>query len=383
MKVQRIKLCWITGLFLTTSLLQGGLVAPMSLLDLENAADAIVVGSVTNTTQLGSIINFNIQVARVVKGDTSLAGLPLPVSWTLPGGLLGANGTSASSTPPAETGLWFLERSSSRGWLLLPVMQGGIPLNNTFFPNASGAIPSAYAYSSTASLSDKVASELSAAIENAQNDSNLPLHNLHYGILDALNSPVISLLYQHLSASDSVQQQILGLSGLIRAGNSLALKTASASTAQYEAYPIQYGVLLWSIQELFRASDVGSISILGTTADAPTQNLALREAAAHALAAIHTAKALPYLVVLLDDPNQPLRAEAIGGLGAFANGMATQTSAAGPSLAHMQLGGNAPYRTKETIANFAQGKQTVAQNEAAYLSFWKAWWLEQRTSLGY
>jgi hypothetical protein len=117
--------------------------------------------------------------------------------------------------------------------------------------------------------------------------------------------------------------------------------------------------------------------------DSTIQSLAFRQASAHALAAIHTTAALPYLGLLLSDPDATLRAEGIGGMAAFANGLSTQTNAAVPSLAHMQLPANAPYRTSDTIAHFALGSQTIERREEFYLSFWKQWWSKNQASLGF
>ena len=90
--------------------------------------------------------------------------------------------------------------------------------------------------------------------------------------------------------------------------------------------------------------------------------------------------ALPYLAALLDDPDPDLRAEGVGGLGAFANGLPVQTSANVPSLGYLQRPASAPYMTKETDANFALGPGAETEPR---LSFWKTWWLQNRTSLGY
>ena len=111
-------------------------------------------------------------------------------------------------------------------------------------------------------------------------------------------------------------------------------------------------------------------------------SMALREVAAHALAAIHTAATLPYMAALLEDSNSNLRIEAIGGMGAFANGLPTQTLEAVPSLSYLQLPTSSPYQTADTIANFAMGK-AIAARESVYLAFWKTWWSQQRTSLGF
>jgi hypothetical protein len=139
-----------------------------------------------------------------------------------------------------------------------------------------------------------------------------------------------------------------------------------------------------AIRDGLRSPGATSIAALGKAAvDATNPNLAFREAAAHALAAIHTAPTLPYLGTLLDDPNSTLRVEAIGGIGAFANGLPIQTAAGVASLTSLQIPNSAPYKTQETIANFAMGSTAIERNEASYISFWKGWWSQNRANLGY
>jgi hypothetical protein len=342
-------------------------------LDLEQSADLIVVGAASGTVQAGSAASFSLQVSRVVKGDPSLASGVIAVNW--PGGAPGA--------APTGSGLWFLQRSSA-AWLVLPVVRGSVPSSMTFFPAPAGPILSAYAYGPAASLSDKIASEISSVIEGANGAYNPQLYALQYGLLDQLQSPVLAVLYQRMSASVLAQQRILGLSGLIRGGSAAALVSAVQAASQFGNYPMEDSVLLLSIREHFRTTDASSVAVLGQAAvDATNSSLAFREAAAHALAAIHTAPALPYLAALLDDPDFNLRVEAIGGMGAFANGLPTQIAEGVPSLAHLQVPASAPYRTAGTIANLAMGSSAIGRNEVSLLSFWKGWWLQNRTDLIY
>lgn len=254
----------------------------------------------------------------------------------------------------------------------------------TFFPSPVGPVLSVYSYDSAASALDKLASELSSAIESSDGGYNYPLDSLHYGLLDQLQSPAISLLYRRMSSSASVQQRILGLSGSIRQGNTPALLSATQEASTFAAYPMEGGILLLSIRDCFRTANAESIAALGQSAAGFTNlGLPFRQATAHALAAIHTAETLPYLVVLLDDSDATLRMEAIGGMGAFANGLPVNTAAGNPGLAHLQIPASAPYKTAETIANFAMGAQAINRRESRYLSFWKGWWVQNRTRLGY
>jgi hypothetical protein len=355
----------------------GGIVAPQSLVDLERNADFIAVGSASGAIQSGSQITFSLKVIRVVKGQANLAGTSISGYWNS-----GTVSLIGDNTADLGSGMWFFKESGAL-WQVLPVIQGGMQLNTAFFPEPSDQILSAYAYAPLASLNDKIASEISSAVESSPN-YNFQLNYLNYGLLDELNSPVTTMLYTRMAASGSARQQLLGLSGLIRGGSEVALTSASKTTSTFDSYPAESSVLLSSIRDFFRPTNPDAAVAVGRVAvDSTIQSLAFRQASAHALAAIHTTAALPYLGLLLSDPDATLRAEGIGGMAAFANGLSTQTNAAVPSLAHMQLPANAPYRTSDTIAHFALGSQTIERREEFYLSFWKQWWSKNQASLGF
>ncbi len=377
MSTKRSGVCSLLLLLVVSADLFGGLVAPGSLQDLQQNANLIIVGNATGAVQSGTVVDLSILVSRVIKGDTALAGRSIAAHW-----MSGRVDTMVSrgSADSRGDGLWFLQQASN-GWRVLPVVQGNVEFTGLYFPVSSGPILNAYAYSQTASVVDKLASEIGAAIEN-QNGYNFQLYALQTGMLDELKSPIWGLLYQRMANSTSAERKILGLSGLIRAGNASALAAAAPITSSLGDHPAQ-GILLLSIRDFFRATDADSVVAIGSSATDSSQSAAFREAAAHALAAIHTAASLPFLATLLEDPNQNLRIEAIGGMAAFANGLAVQTSGGVPSLSHLQLPSNAPYKTVETVAHLAFGRQAIAPNEASYLSFWKSWWEQNRASLGY
>ncbi len=349
----------IFGTLLAASLSYASLIAPQSVADLEQNATLIVVASATAAPN-GITNSFLLKVNRVVKGDNALTGSSITVGWTPTSANAGAVGPGA--------GIWFLQQSSA-GWSLLPVVQGNVPFVMTYYPtSATGGLIAAYAYASTASTTDKLP---------------LPLASLHYGTLEQLQSPVITALYQRLSRIGSPQQQALGFAGLVRQGSSAALTSAAKVATVFAGYPVENGILLLSVRDQFRASDGGSVKALGQIAADTTANQLFREAAAHALAAIHTKESLPFLAQLLSDGDVTLRVEAIGGLSSFANGLPGQTASGTPSLAHLQLPVGGPYQTPETIANFAMGSQAIEQNESRYLTFWQTWWSQQKSQLGY
>jgi hypothetical protein len=142
----------LLGVLIAASPVFGGLGGPHSLLDLEQSADLIVVATASGSFLAGAATNFSLHVSRVVSGDPTLADSTLAVSWAARNQAMAPAGTTETAS---GTGLWFLKHSSST-WLVLPVLDGSMSVSITFFPAPVGPILSAYAYSPTASLSDKV-----------------------------------------------------------------------------------------------------------------------------------------------------------------------------------------------------------------------------------
>jgi hypothetical protein len=377
------KLKWLIGILAAAGTIHAGISAHRSIQDLAQTADVIVLGSASGTLVWGSGADFSLTVARVVKGPSAIAGTPITVRWDMgPNGLLVQPGTAA---PVAGNGIWFL-RNNGGSWSLLPVEQGSITFKETYYPAPLSPLPAVYAYASTAPVPDKVASEVGAAIEALSGNFSEPLYGLLRGrLLDQLNSPVTGVLYRRLANSASVPQQILGLAGLIRIGAFSGIASAASfSAGSFSSHALEYGILLSAIRDEARPTDAPSIALLGKAAtDQNNPNTALREAAAHALASVHSATTLPYLAALLQDSNTALRVEGVRGMAAFANGLPVQTSAQVASLSYLQLPASAPYRTADTMAHFAMGSTAIERNEASYLSFWQQWWQQNQASLGF
>src|SRR6185312_15867439 len=173
---------------------------------------------------------------------------------------LSADQTTAGTGGVAGgTGIWFLQRAQD-AWQVVPVVQGTIGFSNAYIPAQPGPIINAYAYSATASVQDKLASELCSAIEGV-GDETMPIHSL-LGGLDDLNSSAPRSLYRRLANASSTDQRVYGLSGLIRSGDSSAL-TAAAQIAYAVTGRRPEGVLLLSVREYLRPTDPASANAVG------------------------------------------------------------------------------------------------------------------------
>src|ERR1700685_3333066 len=123
----------LAALVLTVNGGYANLVGPRSLADLAQNADLIVLGTASGTFQSNDVINFTIDVNRVVKGDPTMAGQAISVNWPS-ARTMAALGQELTAS---GTGIWFLQRTSSQ-WVLYPVLDGGPTLNMAFFPAPSG-----------------------------------------------------------------------------------------------------------------------------------------------------------------------------------------------------------------------------------------------------
>ena len=245
-------------------MLQGGLIAPQSIVALENAADLVVDGTATGFVQNGGGLDFSVHVNRVLKGDGTLTGSSIRVHIWLSGTQAAA--ATVGSNNAGGTGIWFFQRTSGP-WQVVPVVQGTTRLSDIYIAAQLGAIISAYAYSATASGDDKLASEICSAIEGVigVRGISLEMYALLSGGIDELNSSVPQLLYHRLASSASTEQQILGLSGLIRSGDSLALTAAAQVASAVTGGPAE-GVLLLSVREYLRPTDSASVTAIGQVA---------------------------------------------------------------------------------------------------------------------
>lgn len=192
---------------------------------------------------------------------------------------------------------------------------------------------------------------------------------------------MVDRLYTRLASSTSTNQRILGLAGLIREGDASALASVEQAAVSFAVF-LERGVLLWSIEVDFRATDSVAVSILGRIATTQVPTLpGLRVAAARALSAIRGKEALPYLARLLDDPDSELRIEGVGGLASFAVGLPVQTTANVPSLGYLPRRDGWPYTNQDTVEHFAMGAQAIKKDEAGYVNYWKSWWLQHRDEI--
>ena len=120
MKANTFNLWLPLALLLVATSLQGGIVAPQSILELERTADLIVNGTATVIVQNGTRSDFSLRVSRVIKGDGAVAGDSIGVYWVSGNQATAGNGGNGDV---GGSGIWFLQRTSG-AWRVIPDCAG-------------------------------------------------------------------------------------------------------------------------------------------------------------------------------------------------------------------------------------------------------------------
>jgi hypothetical protein len=261
-------------------------------------------------------------------------------------------------------GIIFLQRTATRSWSILSVVNGGVGEEGAYFHTSSNPPPAirkvaARTLPQRASPLDRVFAELVVATEAGE--------ILPFDLVEDFSvspSPVLSAAFARFLSNKDPRLVAIGVRGSIASGDPaciLALKRNHAALSSNWAWP--------SLLNEIRFSDLNTgqraIQILGQVATDRTVDADLRIAVADALARMHTQQSLPYLAALLSDPNSTLRGTGVGGMSSFANNVLIGS--------HEPAPGAWPYRTSETIAHIGF--------DPSQASYWQNWWTQNKSRL--
>ena len=339
---------------------------------LAKEADSIVVADLSSgfapSATPGSVTG-KLLVGRVLKGKET-AGTKVQVTWRRAPQVM----TLSLPSNVKKEGILFLKRDAAG----LSLMSFSIPstsLDDVSIPSASPLLPE-FSYAAQTNVTEKILREIANAIESAPD--NPLLQFVHHGSLEKYSSPTMLRLYTKLSQSSSSSRKALGVAGLIRRGDLTALGRLEIEGQELsqssEGRLLEFGIAY------YRNPDPGGVAILGRLANSRGLRLSLRKASAGALASIHTRESLPYLLQLLDSPDPELQSWGAGGMAMFANLGPNPQIARTPMSPQITGRENAPFRTNDTMANFAMGK-AFEVNSQKYIQFWKNWWAENRQKI--
>lgn len=337
----------------------------MPLASLISGADAIVVGTESAPIQVGKAVSFHLQVERVFSGDVQ-PGAAINVVW---------NARTPVEVPegsPSVRGIWFLHKAAGGDWECIPAGTSG---NAEFFPEVSlpvsaGALPGQLAYDvGTTALADQIILEMAGG-------NSRPNARMILGLAAGMNSPGAFQAFRYLATSQSNDQMLVGLAGLIQAGDPNGLLSAETLSGRLTASSPGADLIASSIKLHFRSTDPSAVAALGRMATSSNASSLLQDASAAALAAIHSLSAVPWLGLLLTSSSNQQQIYGAQGLSYFVNGVGIATPQTMPTLDHLNKRQANPYRTHETDQHIGY---PTGQPEP-FIQYWQGWW-EQHPEL--
>lgn len=329
--------------------------------DLAAHADAVVVGTVNTRFEGRSSVTFNITVQRVLAG----VGVPLTVqvshAWN--GGMLGP----AQTIDFTITGIWFLSRSSSSNWDVIPC-RGSNLFGSLYFPALPTPPTGAYAYTAGATLQDVLALEAAAADLQGSLQANA------IDLLSVISpgSTSTQIVLNAFVASPQTSFAAVGLTGMLMTSQGGSLNSLTQLWPQLSAEPNKT-LVVSALRDYWRDTTPAGVGQLAALVQAATTTPDLRAAAIRSLMATHTAASMPLFSQLLfgSDPTEQI--EAAIAISAFVNGCNIQTAATVPSLAHLICDNPTPYKNSDTFAHLVIGIGS-ASDQAPAVAYWQSWW---------
>src|SRR6202011_4675352 len=191
---------------------------------------------------------------------------------------------------------------------------------------------------------------------------------------------VIRNVLNRWSSSANLNLQALGLSGRLRRGDVTALTSVQVQLNAGGNNETTAAIL--NDIRTFKNSNPQAVAVLGELATSASSGSRLQASAAEALRNMHSNATLPYLVRLLDSPDQFLRYFGLSGLASFANSGAVvhEMPLVVDGVEFKRVPG--PFKSDETARNYPTFEYFV-KNEQQYITFWKSWWSTNQIALSH
>ena len=340
---------------------------PRSTDQLIDSADAVIVGGTLSGQQTGNSVVLTLSVEKSIKGSIP-SGSVLDISWSCQ--------WKANQDLKGLHGLWFLKALGANHWTILSPTQQRVPFQLAYYPTNKGVASMSLAASmNAATSSDFVAAELGSALQAYTDPTQLS--HLSQGLLSLGQSGVSERLYNQLRTSSDPELKVIGLAGLIHAGDVTALSEMARSMDLLPRLRARTHAITAVLA--CRAGDSVTANALGQLTTAT--DLTMQLAAAGALAQIHTRETLPYLAALLTSPDRRAREYAAQGMSRFVANLPIATAKNTPNGEYLRPQGPAPYRTRDTDRYSMSTKRLQDVDENSYLQFWRTWWASLRSEL--
>ena len=324
-------------------------------------ANAVVVGGVTSRVEGPREISFTIDIERVLSGSVPAPTVSVVHSWV---GLLRGQSRTIEQR---LYGIWFLRRGPSEAWDVLTARPGAVrSVRGLFLPVSLAPLTGPYAYPAGTPLLDVLVYEVAAGVRSTDEDPGLLL-----GAFDSIDTPAVRAVLSTCLASSRPSLQAVGLAASLERETPGAIQQLArlwpAISSPYKKYVVA------ALRDSWRDPTPGAVRQLASMAAVEPVGSDVLDAAAWALAAIHTEETLPFLAALLHSASPGKQEQAIYGLSAFANGCLMKTRSNVVSMAYLQCHQPSAYKTADTVANFGFRSGTQDQ-QSALVSFWRNWW---------
>lgn len=334
--------------------------------DFCNDANAIVVADLMDGQTAGQTRQGSLQVVRVLKGSVR-PGETLRVSYTT------TDRASAAPVAARERALFFLQAPAQGVWPVMLPWTGGLGWRAASLPARQKAEPARTPQRSD--LATRVIAELAARVQETPHDTFVI--DRFRSVVAVSDSPWVLELARSWAGSANVQLRSTGLGYLISSGSPRALAQVAGEIRSLAASPSD-GIA--GPLGRFASTDPEAIRSLGRIATSPDAPAAWQTAATESLADLHTRETLPFLALLLDQPDRVIVSRAVAGFSAYVTGMRSERlpGSTGPTWSEVlrarDPGTLASGVDPSTRAFLHFGPFRDDAEARAHARFWRAWY---------
>lgn len=350
-----------------------GFFGPVAVGALQQQATVIVAATIAQVNEGTTSSTVQLQIVRVIQGQ--------PASNALTATILPGSRPAKGILPPSfigTTGIWFLSDKGS-GYVVQPLVQGLFRASDLFIsvPDTSAIVASAGSVGQQL-ITYQTQAYQSLVSPDPVEDEKL-FTSLIYGTGQDAQNAIASL-----TSSASPRAHAIGLCASIRLGSADAIAQVASELDALRSNP-GFSYVLASLSAYPASQDAQAVAAFGNLAamhsGIPGMDNAVSTAlvaignGAHLLRSSLSAKTVVAAMVPLldsDDPSVQIRTArffAYFALFADANGNIPGTGVTGP------------FATADT-RQFTPSKDSTL-SAAQYAGFWKVWWAQNKTKLGY
>jgi hypothetical protein len=332
---------------------------------LGNQADLVVVASVQQmTSDSTGGVEISLQQIVTLKGQSP----PSPFEVRLdPSPLMMTFAGQQIAKPAGATGVWFL-RKTAGVYGVLPTEQGDYTEKAAFLPVTAWWVPNR-----ALSLDEMLLDALVSSYQALSNPSTFEEGRLFVSLENADRG--VGLRYAgRLMDSPVPDQRAVGFAAAIRIGSDDALMRLAQEVETLRSSN-KFNHIVLALQTYYQPNGNSSILPLRRLVELHSDVAGLDVAVGKALQKIGTKETLPAIVVLLDSPDPLAQSTAAWYFGFYA-------ALAGPD-GNINRSGDGQHPFWSEGARQHTPKRSSTSTVAEQVSFWKAWWAENRTKLGF